>query len=92
MNESPKLALSEGQQILVRAARHLNDRWRQSTIRTGNLDDKFAADKLIWLVHNFDFERLEDEDFPCEPFEIPAGPITETDLHSRGEVIRSHHR
>lgn len=87
------MELSEGQRILVRAARHLNDRWRQSTFRVGSLDDKLASDKLLWLVHNFDFEQItNDLEGHYEVFDIPIRPISETDLHNRGEVIRSHHR
>lgn len=86
-----KIELTEGQTRLVSSAKYLYKRWSNTPIHEADINDKLAYDKLIWLVHNFDFEAF-DEDQPCEVFEIPAGPISETYLHSRGERIITYPR
>ena len=83
--------MSEGQQLLVRAAKHCMDRWKQTPIRQADINDKLAADKLIWLVHNFDFEQF-DEAHPCESFEIPTGDISEAYICNRDKGYYTHSR
>lgn len=68
------IELEEGQRILASAAKILYKRWSTTPIRHADINDKLAYDKLVWLIHNFHFDELQ-EDGPCEAFEIPAGPL-----------------
>lgn len=60
------IELSEGQQILINAAKYLLKRWKETPIRSADINDKLASDKLVWLVHNFDFEELTEYAFKHE--------------------------
>jgi hypothetical protein len=85
--------MNEGQQLLVRAAKHLLGRWKAAPLKHGDINDKLAADKLIWLVHNFDFDQIDlSIEGQYEVFEVPNGPIPEANVFDRGTGVVANSR